>query len=132
MELLIGRVTDYGVSGLWFNAWAGFLLREQKPVLYYEWSGTGETHALYHNVGEKKSPTVESSTWPLNSHIPSENYTKTRTKLLTLAVECMNIKQILNCFAKIALMSFVTRRIFINIFLTYIRVINLNKFWFIK
>ena len=54
MELLFGRVTDYGVSGLWFNPWAGFLLLEQKPVLYYEWSVTGETHALYHNVGEKK------------------------------------------------------------------------------
>ena len=29
---------------------------------------------------EKKSPAVESSTWPLNSHNCSENYTKTKQK----------------------------------------------------
>ena len=27
---------------------------EQKPVLYHEWSGMVETHALYRLVGEKK------------------------------------------------------------------------------
>ena len=30
-------------------------------------------------VGKKKSRAVESSTWPLNSHNCSENYTKTKT-----------------------------------------------------
>ena len=36
----VGRVTDCGVR-------LEFLLLEQKPVLYQEWSRMMETHALY-------------------------------------------------------------------------------------
>ena len=38
----VGRVTDSGS-----NPRARFLLLEQKPVLYHEWSGMVETNALY-------------------------------------------------------------------------------------
>ena len=34
----------------------------------------------------KKSPTVESSTWPLNSHNCSENHTKSKKKILPFEV----------------------------------------------
>ena len=42
----IGRVTNCVVRGLWFKS-PGSILLEQKPVLYHEWSGMVETHALY-------------------------------------------------------------------------------------
>ena len=37
----VGTVTDCRVRGL------GFLLQEQKPVRYQEWSGMVETYARY-------------------------------------------------------------------------------------
>ena len=44
----------------------------QKPVIYHERLGMVGTQ-VYRQV-DKKSPAVESSTWPLNSHNCSENY----------------------------------------------------------
>ena len=41
------RVTDCGVGALLFKSRVRILLLEQKPVLYHEWSGVVETHALY-------------------------------------------------------------------------------------
>ena len=52
----LGRVTDCGVRGFGFKSRARFLHLEKKPVLYHEWSGMVEAHALHRYVGEKKSP----------------------------------------------------------------------------
>ena len=44
------------------------------PLLYHESYDVKKV--------EQKSPTVESSTWPLNSHSCSENYTKIKLKII--------------------------------------------------
>ena len=45
LELVQWRTAELEVSGS--NPRARFLLLEQKPVLYHEWSRIAETHAVY-------------------------------------------------------------------------------------
>ena len=77
----VGRVTDCGVRGLGFKSLgldSNFLNRNQLSIT----SGQGWMGPMLWIVKwvKKKSPVVESSTWPLNSNNCSENYTKTKTK----------------------------------------------------
>ena len=51
VELAELRTAESEVSGS--NPRVQFLLLEQKPVLYHQWSGMVETCALYRQVGEK-------------------------------------------------------------------------------
>ena len=63
-NILLSKLKRYGIHetalqwsnssiapGLGFKSRARFLLLEQKPVLYHEWSGMVETHALYRLSG---------------------------------------------------------------------------------
>ena len=50
----VGRVTDCGVRGLGFKSPGSILTSRTETVLYHEWSGMVETHALCGSVGEKK------------------------------------------------------------------------------
>ena len=78
VELVQWRTADSEVSGS--NPRLDSYFKDINQVTYHEWSGMVETHALYREVGEKKYPRVESSTWRLNSHNCSENYTKSQSQ----------------------------------------------------
>ena len=74
-----GRVTDRGGKGLGFKSPGSILTSRTKTNPLSRVVRGGGDPCSVPIIGEKeKSPTVESSTWPLNSHNPSKNYAKTK------------------------------------------------------
>ena len=74
----VGRVTDCGVRGLGFKSLGSIISSRTETSSKHEWSGMMETNALYRSMGENKSPSIRSSTWPLNSPGRLENNTETK------------------------------------------------------
>ena len=70
-------MTDCGVRGLWFKSPGLFLTSKTETSSLSRVVRDGGDPCSVPLSGLKKSPTVESPTWPLNSHNCSENYNKT-------------------------------------------------------
>ena len=74
----VGRVTDCGVTGFGFKSQGSILTSRTETSSLSRVVRDGGDLSQYRRMGKKWSPTVESSTWPLNSHNCSENYTKVK------------------------------------------------------
>ena len=84
---IVGRVADCGVRGLRFKSQGSILTSEtetssQSRVV----RNGGDPFSVPLLSGYQKPSTVESSTWPLNSHNCSENYTNTKTTVHYLSI----------------------------------------------
>ena len=76
----VGRVTNCGVRGLGFKSPGSILTSRSETTSLSRVVRDGWDPCSVPLSGRKKSPAVESSTWPLNSHNCSVNDTKTKTK----------------------------------------------------
>ena len=88
----VGRVIDCGVRGLGFKSPGSILTSRTETSSLSRVVRDGWDPYSVPVSGQKKwSPAVESSTWPLNSHNCSENYTKTKNKKTKRSVRKPNV-----------------------------------------
>ena len=77
----VRRVTDCGIRGFGFKSPGSILTsRTETSSLSRVVRDGWDPGSVPLKWVKKKSPAVESSAWPLNSHNCSVNYTKTKTK----------------------------------------------------
>ena len=76
---IVGRVTDCGVRGLGFKSLGSILTSRTETSSLSRVVRDGWDPCSVPLSGGKKSHSVESSTWPLNSHNCSGNYPKNNT-----------------------------------------------------